>query len=324
MQPESNDVISEEGVPSRVRPKTLAMGSIAALFRCPFLERVASGTHIAPMLELAEYYSEFSPPSRTTRLSEWFDFFYRLLFENYRCEYVYKNAIATKIFLSRHSLHTSFMTDEIRSAKSRGDVAILNGTSTVYEIKSHYDSFERLDTQLLDYKRIFDRIYIVTTDKKAEAAVQLFEPMIGVIAFREDGTLSVIRESLSNKHSTDPGAIFDCMRQVEYCRAITEVFGYVPQVPNSQLYRHARNMFCSLSPGIAHDLMLEQVKKRGKKRPFAELIESAPVSLKHVCLSFSKSAAMANDIAARLREPLIYEKIFSFPSGQVERIDGSA
>ena len=64
------------------------------------------------------------------------------------------------------------MTDEIRSVKSRGDVAILNGTSTVYEIKSHYDSFDRLDGQLADYKRVFDHIYLATTEKKSAVALQ--------------------------------------------------------------------------------------------------------------------------------------------------------
>jgi hypothetical protein len=300
-------------------PNKTAMANIAALFRCPFLEKIAIGTHVPPILELAEHYSLSTSPSRTARLSDWFEFFYGLLFDKYRCEYIYKNAIATKIFLSRHGLHTSFMTDEIRSARSRGDVAILNGTSTVYEIKSHFDSFERLDTQLADYRRVFDRIYIVTTAKKAESAIRLMEPAIGVIALREDGTLSTLRESPSNKHLTDPGTIFDCMRQIEYCRAITQAFGYVPQVPNSQLYRHARDMFCSLSPSVAHDLMVNQIKKRGKKRPFVELIESAPACLKHVCLSFSKSAAMARTIAARLKEPLIYEeKIFPLPSRQAQ------
>ena len=153
-------------------PPPTAMGSIAALFRSPFLERIASGTHIDPILELADHFSGFNPPSPDARLAEWFVFFYRLLFEHYRCEYVYKNAIATKIFLSRHSLQSSLMTDEIRSVKSRGDVAILNGTSTVYEIKSHYDSFDRLDGQLADYKRVFDHIYLVTTEKKSAVALQ--------------------------------------------------------------------------------------------------------------------------------------------------------
>ena len=303
-------------------PKTSSrvpsMGGIASIFRRPFLEKVAEGTHLSMILELAHYYRNFSPPPMRASLSRWFDFFYRLLFERYRCEYVYKNAIANKIFLSRHSLHTSFMTDEIRSASSRGDVAILNGTSTIYEIKSRYDSFDRLDTQLIDYRRIFDHIYIVTTVKKGESALRLFEAAIGVIALRDDGTFSVLRESPSNKRLTDPGAIFDCMRQAEYCRAVTQAFGFVPQVPNSQLYRCARDMFCSLPPEVAHDLMVDQVKRRGKKRPFVELIESAPESLKYVCLNFSKSATMATNITARLKEPLINEKILSFPTGQTE------
>jgi hypothetical protein len=322
MQP-GNSSKTEETLPSEIRPKTATMGSIAALFRCPFLERVADGTHVAPIIELADYYSDFAPPSPNARLRDWFEFFYGLLFEKYRCEYVYKNAIATKIFLSRHALQNSFMTDEIRSAKSRGDVAILNGTSTVYEIKSHYDSFDRLDTQLMDYRRVFDRIYIVTTEKKGETATKLFEPPVGVIVLRGDGTLSTLREAPSNKGATDPGAVFDCMRRMEYCRAIAQEFGYVPQVPNSQLYRHAREMFCSLPPSVAHDLMVKQIKKRGKKQPFVDLIESAPVSLKHACLNFSKSATMASSIAIRLQEPLINEKIFSLPSGQTKRIDGS-
>ncbi len=257
------------------------------------------------MLELADHYSQFGPPPTKSPLSDWFDFFYQLLFTRYRCEYVYKNAIATKLFLSRHSLQTSYMTDEIRSANSRADVAILNGTSNVYEIKSQYDSFDRLGGQLADYKRVFDRICIVTNDVKAGSAMRDLEPIIGVIAMREDGTLSVVREPKSNKNNTDPAAIFDCMRQTEFCRAVVESFGFIPQVPNSQLYRAAREMFCSLRPAVAHDLMVNQVKKRGKRRPFVDLINKAPDSLKHACLSFTKSQAMAKKISERLNGPLI-------------------
>ena len=197
------------------------------------------------------------------------------------------------------------MTDEIRSANSRADVAILNGTSTVYEIKSQYDSFDRLHGQLSDYKMVFDRICIVTTYAKAASAISDLEPIIGVIAMREDGSLSVLREPQSNKSNTDPAAVFDCMRQAEFCRAVVESLGQIPQVPNSQLYRVAREMFCSLPPAAAHDLMVSQIKKRGKRKPFADLIEKAPNSLKHACLSFTKSQAMAKNITERLSEPLI-------------------
>jgi hypothetical protein len=196
------------------------------------------------------------------------------------------------------------MTDEIRSAGSRADVVILNGTSTVYEIKSQYDSFDRLDSQLLDYKRVFDRICIVTTDAKAAFALRSTEPSVGIIAMLHDGTLRTLREPASNKDNIDPGAVFDCMRQSEFRGAVLEAFGLVPDVPNSRLYRRARELFCSLSPAIAHDLMVSQVKKRGKRKAFADLIDAAPSSLKHACLSFSKSASMATSIAERLRQPL--------------------
>ena len=282
-----------------------SLWSIAPIFRGPFLERVARGTHLTAMLELADHHFRLAPPSLDTSLSDWFDFFYRLLFERYRCEYIYKNAIATKLFLSRHSLHNSFMTDEIRSGSSRADVVILNGTSTVYEIKSHYDSFDRLGNQLLDYKRVFDRIYIVTTYAKAISLIRSTESSIGILAMRDDGTLSTLREPKGNKSNTDPGAVFDCMRQSEFSAAVSEAFASVPQVPNSQLYRKARELFCTLPPAVAHDLMVKQVKKRGKKKAFVDLIDQAPRSLKHACLSFSKSASMATNITRRLQQPLI-------------------
>jgi hypothetical protein len=281
-----------------------SLWSIVPIFRGPFLEKVARGTHLPAILELADCHSRFGPPSPRSSLSSWFDFFYGLLFEQYRCEYIYKNAITTKLFLSRHSLKNSFMTDEIRSGKSRADVAILNGTSTVYEIKSQYDSLERLGCQLMDYKRVFDRICVVTTHTKALSAVGSVESSVGIIVMRDDGTLSTLREPTSNKDYTDPGAIFDCMRRSESNRALVEAFGFVPQVPNSQLYRKTREMFRALPPAMAHDLMVDQVKKRGKKKPFADLIGKAPASLKHACMSFSKSASMATDIARRLEQPL--------------------
>lgn len=278
--------------------------SVAAVFRVPFLERVALGTHTSVMLELADSCSKFGVPSVKDDLRHWFDFFYSLLFHRYRCEYIYKNAIATKLFLSRHSLQNSFMTDELRSSTSRADVAILNGTSTVYEIKSEYDSFDRLHSQLADYTKIFDRIYVVTSERKAPVALRRSTPPVGVIAMRKSGALSVLREAEPNRHNTDPAAVFDCMRQAEFRRAIAEAFGSVPPVPNSQIYRTAREMFCSLPPATAHDLMVRQVKTRGKRKPFVELINTAPVSLKHVCLNFTRSPRMATAIAERLNQPL--------------------
>jgi hypothetical protein len=261
--------------------------------------------HVRMMLELGDRFESFSPPSPSEPLRRWFDFFYGLLLKQYKCEYVYKNLIATKVFLSRHSLSASLMTDELRSGASRADLAILNGTSTVYEIKSQYDSFDRLDRQLLDYKKIFDRICVVTTYSRAVSAMEQLEPLIGIVYVRDDGVLCTMRDPSSNKANTEPTAVFSCMRQSEYCSALLDYFGFVPHVPNSQLYRVARDLFATIPAEDAHDLMVKHIKKRSKSRPFLSLMDSTPLSLKHSCLSFSKSKAMASSIATRLEEGLI-------------------
>ncbi len=282
-----------------------SFGCIPPIFRSPFLEKVAFGTHLPAFAELSRYFVDFNPPSPDCLLRDWFDFFYNILCERYRCEYIYKNAIATNIFLSRHSFQHSYMTSEIRSAKSRADVAILNGTSTVYEIKSQFDSFDRLEGQLEDYKKVFDKIYVVTTEVKAAYLLDHIPMPVGIIALRNNGALRTVRECESNKENIDPSTAFDCMRQSEFCRAVSGILGPIPSVPNSQLYRTARNMFISLSPSVAHDLMVQQLKSRETRKPFTDLIDGAPVSLKHACLSLSKSDKIANKIAERLNSPLL-------------------
>ena len=83
--------------------------------------------------------------------------------KNYKCEYVYKNTIVNKILLGRHSLNTSTLISELNVGKSKADIVIFNGTSTVYEIKTELDSLNRLEAQLEDYLKCFDKIYVITT-----------------------------------------------------------------------------------------------------------------------------------------------------------------
>jgi hypothetical protein len=54
----------------------------------------------------------------------------------YRCEYVYKAAIASRIVFGRHSPSTASLAIELNVAGSIVDCAVFNGTSTVYEIKT--------------------------------------------------------------------------------------------------------------------------------------------------------------------------------------------
>ena len=231
--------------------KSLSYWGILPIFRGPFLERIAHDQHHSTIRELGDYFSSFSPPSASDPLENWFDFFYTLLTEQYRCEYVYKNTLANNVYLAgRHSLQNSLLTDELRSGNSRADVVIINGTSTVYEVKSKYDSLNRLEGQITDYRKVFDRIYVVTTAEKIKAVSSKIDPVIGILVLNENGQLDEVKEAQSNKANTEPATIFDCMRKVEYCSIVKRQFGYIPNVPNSKLYRESKKTILPIRPRI--------------------------------------------------------------------------
>src|ERR1700686_3491115 len=81
--------------------------------------------------------------------------------EGYRDEYIYKAALTHRILLGKHSLQTASMLSEFRVGECKADIAILNGTATVYEIKSERDSLSRLERQVTAYANVFARVYVI-------------------------------------------------------------------------------------------------------------------------------------------------------------------
>ena len=140
--------------------------------RCDFISSVVKSSGILDELRPVTTWESF------------FEKTYSYLFNNYRNEYVYKNAIANKILLGRHSLNTSNLLTEFRVDKSKADIVILNGTSSVYEIKSEFDSFERLEEQIRSYRKVFGFINVIThrvgDDRDGDCLYRLHDGRYGV------------------------------------------------------------------------------------------------------------------------------------------------
>jgi hypothetical protein len=146
-----------------------------------------------------------------TTLGEFFDWVYHFLFKNYRNEYIYKNIIANKILLGKHSLNTSQMLTEFRVGRSKADVVLLNGASTVYEIKSQYDSFARLEKQMRAYFEIFDYINVITSSSQVKKLDSILPDKAGILVLTNRNTISTIREAKSNRENINPDILFDSL-----------------------------------------------------------------------------------------------------------------
>ena len=204
---------------------------------------------------------------------------YDLLVRHYRCEYVYKNSIAKNILVGRHRLAGSTMATELRCDTSKADFVILNGTSTVYEIKTELDNLDRLPGQLQSYRRMFDKIMVVAPHNLAQELVEGLDGDIGVLAMTARGTLRQLRPSKSHLDGCDPGCIFDSLRKSEYIPIVERHFGRLPSLPNTQHYSYCRELFLKLPSGTAHQEMVTALKDRFRPPVDLEFLKLIPTAL---------------------------------------------
>lgn len=103
-----------------------------------------------------------------------------LIFRFYPCERVIKYYLIQKLLpLSNH-----IVAFEMSVGHSRIDLCRINGHSYAYEIKTKYDTFERLETQLIDYTETFEKVYIVVPIERKLEAYQHIPSNCGIIAYR--------------------------------------------------------------------------------------------------------------------------------------------
>jgi len=218
--------------------------------------------------------------SNHTTFRDLFENSYTQLLKNYRNEYVFKNAIAKKILIGRHSIKSSSLFTELRVETSKADVVIYNGTSHVYEIKTDLDNLERLEVQIRNYKKVFEYINIVTVEAKVGMIESMVDEEIGIIVLTDRYTLKTVRKAKSKLENLDKEALFNMLRKDEYLKIIKQLSGHIPDVPNTKIYTVSKEIFFSLSVELIHKEVLKALKARKNHINLIDNIKKFPNSLK--------------------------------------------
>jgi hypothetical protein len=242
--------------------------------RSPLFARLASQSLLPSLLPT------------NARVSRVFDEAFSLLKrEGYRHEYIYKAALTHKILLGIHSLNTASMLNEFRVGECKADLAILNGTATVYEVKSERDSLTRLERQIAAYATVFARVYVIAADSHVDAVVGSVPSDVGVLRLNSRNQISTLREAADRPERTSSSAIFDSIR-TEEARLILISHGVsIPEVPNTVLSHVLRSLFIKLNPRDAHQGMVKVLKRTRNLLPLSALVSQLPYSLQTAALS---------------------------------------
>ncbi|MBI1418781.1 MAG: sce7726 family protein [Limimaricola sp.] len=202
-----------------------------------------------------------------------------------RDEYVYKSAIAEKVLLGRHSLRTASMLTEVRVEGNKADVVILNGTSTVYEIKSERDSLTRLPSQLQAYRRAFASVNVITSEAHVDRVSDIAPRDVGILVLNCRGQISEIQAATDRPERVNPATLFDVLRIQEACRILDSLGVDVPQVPNTERFGVVRELFVEQDPAALHHRAVAVLRKSRSQIGLGEFLANLPSSLQAAALS---------------------------------------
>lgn len=283
--------------------------AVARLFSAAVIRELAQKGKSPLFSRLVKEALVIDEASLTAPVSSIFESAFSLLRKkDYRHEYAYKAAITKKLLLGRHSLKTASLVTEFRVDNCKADVAIFNGTSTAYEIKSERDSLGRLQGQIDTYKKFFSKVYVITGENHLGEILTTTPSDVGVLLLNNRFGISTIREIKDTPERVSPETIFEAI-QLRESMEILRCFGITPpEVANTEIRTACREIFKLLDPATTHTHMVNVLRKSRNSLPLAEILPSLPNSLQAAVFSTSlkprEQATLLKAINTSIREAL--------------------
>ena len=223
---------------------------------------------------------------------------YKVLVSDYRCEYVYKNEIIRDL-LVKYGTKSTAVFNEFKVGNSIADIAFFNGESKAFEIKTDLDTPKRLEKQLSDYQRVFDKCYIVIPADRYEQYLDGLAPEVGIITLSKQGKSIVLEEvrPATKQESIDSDVLINCLRTEEYKSLIVRECGNLPKVPGHCMYDACRRLMHDIPTEKQRSFFRDTVK--GRKNNTA-LLKSIPLELRQLCLSLGLDKRGIDGLLLRL------------------------
>jgi len=214
-----------------------------------------------------------------------YDEAYDLLLKKYKNEYIFKNEITKKIVIGKHRLADISIFNEFKIWNKYLDLLVVNGCITAYEIKTEFDTYKRLDSQMYVYQQVFEYVNLVLPERNFNNFLcEQLPSSVGVIVLTDKNTLSVRKVATSNLESLSQEMIFSCLRKREYEEFIIQAFGSLPHVKPVYMRSACLELFKNCNKVELNNFFILTLKKRKLVVDIKDDIWALPNSLKNIGL----------------------------------------
>ncbi|NMP29127.1 sce7726 family protein [Rahnella sp. SAP-1] len=273
-----------------VEKKRVDSRVLAQLFTSQAINKIADGD----LSFLYRILNDFlTPRTPNLRVAQVFELAFSKLLTDYKTEYFFKNAIANKLYLGRHSAREATMLSEFRVGSNKADCVIVNGHTTCYEIKTKFDSLKRLQDQLSAYIKIFEKVYVVCDGCHINNVLSCIPDEVGVIEFTVRGALKEIKKAKINNHEIDREVLIGSLRKPEYVYMAESLTNKPVTTSNMNTYSQCLDIFNQASSKELR-VLFKHVLKMNRKAD-SIFVSKLPPSLINTAISFklSKSKKLA-------------------------------
>lgn len=201
---------------------------------------------------------------------DYLKYVYSILEVNYQNEYIYKNTFLSEWLLSELGETNSRLFNEFRVGSSVADLAMFNGISKAFEIKTEFDTNNRLLSQLDSYKKVFNQVYLIIPESRI-SVYEKYDHSIGIIAFtsKNKDRYKLIRSSIT-EYDVDPNSIMDILHTREYKNIVKSYFGELPVMTAFNQFDICKKLICSIPKLDLNTHFIHQMKERGKLHKFSK------------------------------------------------------
>ena len=239
--------------------------------------------------------------SRLITYADFTDYAYKYILKNYRNEYVFKNSLINMLIKEFGTSHTIIF-NEFSVGNSIADLVMFNGISRAYEIKTELDSDKRLGTQLADYKKIFQRCFVVVHDNCVGKYINADDD-IGIISMcvnRGNVKFEEVKAPKDN-HNIDPHILIRCLRSSEYKELVKRYYRELPEMNAFTAFSICEEMMSAIPSDKLNCLFIDLMKERKTNMSQLKIFDK---HLRQIGLSMHFSDKDYEIVSQRLQEPI--------------------
>lgn len=200
--------------------------------------------------------------SSETNYFDYLKHVYGILAQHYQNEYVIKNSFINHLLTKELADSDSKVFSEYRIGEAVADLALFNGNSKAYEIKTEFDSDGRLAKQLANYRKAFNQIFLIIPESKL-ARYNKYDTKIGLITFDGSGSRGFnIRREASDMIEIDAETIMQSLHSEEYKAIVKKYFGALPEMTSFSQYKVSMALIKQIPKEDLNALYIDQIKRR--------------------------------------------------------------